>query len=249
MPWVRTGVNRLVPRVTWQPHPEVPRTLELIPPEGVIVDVGAGGRRITPQVVAVDFIPFAGTDVIADVHQLPFRDGSVHAVVCTGTLEHVEDPARVVAGMRRILREGGIIHLEVPFLQPFHADPEDYWRWTLDGLRLFATRLGFEEIRSGAHLGRQSAINELVIGYFQSWFRNRYFRKGVDIVLSFLFFPLRYLDILGAREFASAVFFVGRRRVGGDSRPAQDSTARSGPEEMPQSEQGECVDREGGRPR
>ena len=32
-------------------------------------------------------------------------------------------------------------------MQPYHRDPEDYWRWTLDGLRLFAKKHGFEEIR------------------------------------------------------------------------------------------------------
>ena len=214
MPWIRSGINRLTPRVIWQPRPEIPRTLDLLRPGAVVVDIGAGGRRVAPTVVALDFVPFVGTNVIADVHRLPFRDGSVDAVFCTGTLEHVEDPIKVVKGIHCILRVGGIVHLEVPFLQPFHADPVDYWRWTLDGLRLFAARYGFEEIRSGTHLGRQSAMNELVIGYIQSWFRNRYVRKGLDVLLSCLLFPLRYLDALEVgcpHPFASGVFFVGRK--------------------------------------
>ena len=214
MPWTRSGIDRLTPQVIWQPRPEIPRTLELLRPRAVVADIGAGGRRVAPNVVAVDFVPFAGTNVVADVHRLPFRERSVDAVICTGTLEHVQDPARVVEEIRRILRVGGVVHLEVPFLQPFHADPVDYWRWTLDGLRLFAARYGFEEIRSGTHLGRQSAMNELIIGYIQSWFLNRYVRKGISVALSFLLFPLRYVDALdvGCQDpFASGVFFVGRR--------------------------------------
>jgi SAM-dependent methyltransferase len=182
--------------------------------DGIILDIGAGGRQIDSRVWGVDFIPFANTRVVANIHSLPFAQQSVAGVICTGTLEHVEDPQRAVDEMCRILRQGGIIHLEVPFMQPFHRDPVDYWRWTLDGLRLFARKHGFEEIQSGSHLRSQSAMNELVIAYWQSWFRGRYIRKAIDVLWSWVLAPLKYLDRFCSsetREMPSAVYFIGRK--------------------------------------
>ena len=38
--------------------------------------------------------------------------------------------------MFRVLKPGGYIYSEVPFLQGFHADPDDYQRYTLQGLKI-----------------------------------------------------------------------------------------------------------------
>jgi SAM-dependent methyltransferase len=218
MPWLKRGINRFIPSVIWQPKSQIPLTLKEMATDGVVLDIGAGGRQIAPLVIGVDFIPFPNTRVVADIHHLPFIDCSVVGIFCTGTLEHVEDPKRVMDEMYRILQSGGVLHLEVPFIQPYHPDPADYWRWTLNGLRLFARHHGFKEIRSGAHLGPTSAMNALAIAYWQSWFRNRYIRKGIDLVLSWILFPLKYLDALPLRQASdmpSAVFWVGRK-VGRD---------------------------------
>jgi SAM-dependent methyltransferase len=45
--------------------------------------------------------------VRGDAHQLPFADGSFDVVYCRYLLEHVADPGRVLAEMRRVLRPGG----------------------------------------------------------------------------------------------------------------------------------------------
>jgi len=215
MPWIKRGINQIIPSVIWQPRPQVPETLQEMPADGIVLDIGAGGRSIAPYVLGVDFIPFSNTHVVADIHYLPFAENSVSGIFCTGVMEHVEDPHRAVEEMRRVLQVGGLIHLEVPFMQPFHLDPVDYWRWTLDGLCLFARQHGFEQVRSGVHLGPTSAMNALIIAYWQSWFRNRYIRKGVDLVLSWVLWPFKYLDALSpetAIDMPSAVFLVGRKQ-------------------------------------
>jgi SAM-dependent methyltransferase len=215
MPWLKQGINRFIPSVTWQPQPPLPGSLQAMGTNGVILDIGAGGRIIGSRVWGVDFFPFANTRVVADIQSLPFAHQSVVGVICTGTLEHVEDPLRALDEMYRILQPGGIIHLEVPFMQPYHRDPLDYWRWTLDGLLLLARQRGFEEIQSGSHLRSQAAMNVLVIAYWQSWFRSRYIRKAIDVMLSWALAPLKYLDRLCSsktRDIPSAVYFIGKKQ-------------------------------------
>lgn len=55
-------------------------------------------------------------------------------VLSTQTLEHVPDPHGSVREMHRVLRPGGVLLLSVPFTSVYHPVPEDFWRWTQEGL-------------------------------------------------------------------------------------------------------------------
>lgn len=214
MPWIKRGVNRLVPSPIWQPRPPLAATLAELRPADVVLDLGAGGRTVALGVIAVDFVPFPNTDVVCDVHHLAFRSGTADAVVCTGTLEHVRDPGAVMDEIRRVLKVGGIAHVEVPFMQPYHPDPVDYWRWTIEGLRVFATQHGFEEVRSGMHLGPASALNEILIAYVRGYFRGRVTRKLAEILVTWIVFLHKYMDrYLAGRtpDLPSGVYLVARK--------------------------------------
>lgn len=52
--------------------------------------------------------------VLGDVEEMPFEDASFGTVVCTEVIEHVPDPARALAEIRRVLRPGGVLIGSVP---------------------------------------------------------------------------------------------------------------------------------------
>jgi SAM-dependent methyltransferase len=52
--------------------------------------------------------------VRADAADLPIADGSADAAVMLDVLEHVADPAAVLAELHRVLRPGGVLVLSVP---------------------------------------------------------------------------------------------------------------------------------------
>lgn len=51
---------------------------------------------------------------VADAHRLPFKSKSFDAVFCLETLEHVEEPDKVVSEMSRVLKNNGYVVVLVP---------------------------------------------------------------------------------------------------------------------------------------
>ena len=92
------------------------------------------------------------------------------------------------------LKKDGLLYLEVPFLYEEHGVPEDYQRWTLSGLEHLLNR--FTIIDQGVNEGPSSVWNRFTRLYLASFFRNRYLYHAVKVVYTWLFFWIKYLDIL-----------------------------------------------------
>jgi SAM-dependent methyltransferase len=90
---------------------------------------------------------YARLDAIADLLSLPFPDAVFDAAINIVTLEHVTDPARVIAELHRCLKPGGSLLLVTPLEWEEHQQPHDYFRYTRYGLEHLARRAGFAEIR------------------------------------------------------------------------------------------------------
>ncbi|MBL8209311.1 MAG: class I SAM-dependent methyltransferase [Bryobacterales bacterium] len=89
---------------------------------------------------------YAGLDVLGDLTRLPFGDGTFDACLSVVTLEHVREPAAVVAEMGRTLKRGGRLLLVVPQDWEVHQAPHDYFRYTRYGVRHLLEQGGFSEI-------------------------------------------------------------------------------------------------------
>lgn len=199
MPWNEESYLRFFPPLTWQSDPQVESVARMAPPGARVVDLGAGGRRITPGTICVDFIPWAETDLVADVQRLPLREESVDVVFATGLLEHVEDDRAVIAEMARVLRPGGLAHVELPFLQQYHDDPIDCRRFTVSGLAREMERAGLQTVKSGFHIGPTVTMITLSAYYAALLFEGksraaRAVSTGVFLAASTILYPLKYLD-------------------------------------------------------
>jgi ubiquinone/menaquinone biosynthesis C-methylase UbiE len=186
----------------------------MVPPGGRILDVGAGGRRIRTDVVTFDAVPGPQVDQVGDIHAMEIPDASFDCVLCTGTLEHVRDPWQAVREIHRILKPGGLVHIDVPFIQGYHADPTDYWRFTLEGLRLLCRP--FKEIDAGVHIGPSCGLVWVAREWANSCCSNRVLSNLFLIVAACITAPFKYLDYLVIRsprshQVASAVYFRGRK--------------------------------------
>lgn len=123
-----------------------------LPAGGLVLDLGGNKtakrghfniERYPIQVVYANFVTAKRPDVQADAAILPFREGCFDSVVCAELLEHVADPPAVLREVRRVLKDGGILLITVPFLYPIHADPSDFGRYTDFYWRTALTSAGF----------------------------------------------------------------------------------------------------------
>jgi SAM-dependent methyltransferase len=89
---------------------------------------------------------YSRLDVTGDLLILPFRDLTFDACLNVVTLEHVRDPARVVAELARVLIPGGRLFLIVPHEWEEHQQPHDYYRYTRYGVEYLLQQAGMSEI-------------------------------------------------------------------------------------------------------
>jgi SAM-dependent methyltransferase len=75
-------------------------------------------------VIGIDLFPSDGIEKM-DMHELRFEDGSFDLVVFSHSFEHAEDPKKVLREIKRVLRPGGYIALEVPV--HFKTNSIDRW--------------------------------------------------------------------------------------------------------------------------
>jgi SAM-dependent methyltransferase len=223
MPFGPQGLYRAIPSLVWQSAPQIERALGRVPPGARIVDLGAGGRRITPRTVCVDFLRLASTDLIGDVARLPLADGCADLVFATGLLEHVVDERAVIAEMARVLKPGGYAHVEVPFLEQYHDDPIDVRRCTAPGLALALEAAGLEVVAQGPHIGPTVTLLNTWARWWALVFDGpslpaRAASMGAFVACSTLGFPFKYLDALLIRKrrahtLALGVYCTARKPV------------------------------------
>jgi len=138
--------------------------LRFLPSRGRVLEVGCGGGRFLRAVAAArPELALTGVDVsrsalaalarlapaietrVATQAALPARDAEFDAVLLLDVLEHVDDPAGMLAEIRRVLVPGGVLHAHVPC----EGDPRSPWRW-LPGQR----GAGAWKRRFGGHVQR-----------------------------------------------------------------------------------------------
>ena len=67
--------------------------------------------------------------------------------LCMNTLEHVYNHQSFMNNISKCLNVDGRVEGVVPFLHHYHADPDDYFRYTHSALKRILANAGFEDIQ------------------------------------------------------------------------------------------------------
>lgn len=187
------------------------------PAGGISLNLGSGPRLITPEITNLDVYPYSGVEIVADIARLPLEDCSVSRVICDNVIEHVEEPHKVIDEIYRVLEKGGLGYITMLFLYPFHSSPDDFNRWSDPGFRKILKN--FEIVESGVRAGAFSTLTVYLCYLFALLFSfgNRKLYWLLVNASIFIFFPIRYLDLLFGRlphvsDMAAHMYYVVRKK-------------------------------------
>lgn len=143
---------------------------DLLPAGDRLLDYGCGNRPYEPiflkkfaRYVGADLEGNAAADLLIDSQgKIECEDSSFDCVLSSQVLEHVTSPQDYLGEARRVLRPGGSLIVSTHGIWPYHPDPTDFWRWTVDGLQAEIRRAGFEIINVQGVMGLETASLQLL---------------------------------------------------------------------------------------
>lgn len=156
--------------------------------KGPILEVGSHDygttqdfRSLFPhcEYVGTDMLPGKGVDLVLDLTtDLAAIDQALdgkrfQTIICMSVLEHCADPFRMARNIEALMTEGGILLLSVPFVWELHGYPDDYWRFTPNGVKRLFNGLDFETHGGRAWSSRDGESTELSGELFRTKFSSR----------------------------------------------------------------------------
>jgi SAM-dependent methyltransferase len=153
---------------------------------GAVLDVGCANGKARAflsndaSYIGLDYFSTAvewydtRPDIFGDAQALPLKNDCVDHGLLLDVLEHLPDPKRCLDELHRVIKPGGTLTIQVPFMYPLHDQPLDFQRWTRHGLRRAAARSSFDisAERANGHpletaaLSANIALSKSVINWF-----------------------------------------------------------------------------------
>ncbi len=168
-----------------------------------------GNEKIS--IHGVDVYKTATVDVICDAHYLPLQDQSYDGVWIQAVLEHVIEPQIVASEIYRILKSGGLVYSETPFMQQVHEGAYDFTRFTVLGHRyLFKS---FDLIDFGGKKGPETVLAWSLMYFFWGLLRSRRISQAIGLASHLFLRPFEPLMSKASLfDSCSGSFFLGRKR-------------------------------------
>lgn len=188
-----------------------------------VLNLGSGVGRfdhfLSKEIDTVNFDIIStkpNLDIVGDAHFLPFRNESFDIVYSIAVLEHVRKPWIVADEITRVLRPGGYVVLELPFLNIIHEE-YDCFRFTDQGIRSLFDETRYDVVLEQVGSGGGSFLSVFLFYYFKQFIPNKYLKVVWLILMKYFFSLFKYLDIFieSSKDLhitANSFSFIGRKR-------------------------------------
>lgn len=164
--------------------------------EDIGLNIGAGYTKLGKQIKNMDIFHADGIDYVGEVECIPLENSSVKLVITQEVLEHVKDVEKGLQEIYRVLKKDGLFYCQVPFIIGYHPGPNDYWRFTKEGIREVIEKHGFEILELETSVGSATGFYRISVEFFAILFS--VFFPFLYIFLKALFalllYPIKWLD-------------------------------------------------------
>lgn len=139
--------------------------------EGPILEVGSRdygntqnfrGLFAKEQYLGIDMQAGKGVDQVIDLaNDFESIDSALNGkrfktIICMSVLEHCRDPFKMAKNIQALMADEGTLLISVPFSWEIHGFPDDYWRFTPNGVRMLFQELEFESHKGTAFAGKSN---------------------------------------------------------------------------------------------
>ncbi|MBI3601165.1 MAG: class I SAM-dependent methyltransferase [Nitrospinae bacterium] len=162
---------------------------------GKTLDIGCGGKPYKNICNSSEYIgleidsPENRKNKEADYFyygkKFPFQDGEFDSVITSQVLEHIFNPDDFLSEANRVLKDGGILLISIPFVWDEHEQPYDYARYSSFGLKYLLENNGFNVIEYRKSINDIRAIFQLINGYIykKTVTQNAYLNLFITVIL------------------------------------------------------------------
>jgi ubiquinone/menaquinone biosynthesis C-methylase UbiE len=124
------------------------------------VDISISPEVLRRQRSDGEFVTFDGVN-------LPFADGTFGLVYSYQVFEHVRHPEALLAEVRRVLREDGLMIGQTSQLEPYHSF--SYWNYTVYGFRQILETAGLKLLVVRPGIDGLTLIERALLGRPKEW--------------------------------------------------------------------------------
>lgn len=174
-----------------------------------ILNAGSASVRFGKNCVNVDIQAKPNVDIVADMQALPANLANFDAVICSASLQYCEQPRLAAAEFYRVLKPGGLLFVDAPWVQPYCPDTPDRYRFSQEALRnLFSD---FEVLRLEASIRPGAAFAYLGVELARSLTNNRYLNFLTAKLAEVMLLPLSYVRTNRESDLAGAFYLIARK--------------------------------------
>ena len=141
---------------------------------GRLIDIGCGTKPykeiLMPYVLEHIGVDHEGTyheksniDLVGSAYKIPAENESFDSALCTGVLEHLEEPEQALRECYRVLKTGGTAIYSMPFIWHLHEEPRDFYRFSKYGIKYLFEKTGFKIVELKALSGFWVTFGQLFV--------------------------------------------------------------------------------------
>ena len=190
-----------------------------LPNDFIGLNIGSGDTSIHANIKNIEISFAKNIDLVGSIERLPILDNKIDIIIAQEVLEHVKDPWGSVLEIERVLKKGGYIYLQLPFIIGYHPCPNDYWRFTHQGIEELLKKGNFEIVDLKITVGPASGFYRILVEFMSILFsipiKKSY--KIFKLFFALIFYPLKSLDVIllkssQVNRISGGYFIIGKKK-------------------------------------